>query len=383
MIDKNSNLRHVRLILTERCNLNCNYCYLRNKGIRDMDFDTAKKSIELLFKSAGEYKEIYFFGGEPLLRFNLIKDLVNLSEKLKLEHAKTVAYEVNTNGILLTKEMLDFFRIHDFRMAFSIDGKEDTFVKIRGTKEEYLKLISNLSMALKFNKNQVRVRMTITPSKAKDLFSNFKYLYEIGVKRFAIGPAQGIFWPEEKIKEYSNEINKITSLFVDKIRKNEFFYIGFILEYLDSLIREDKERSLCYLGEGINVEVDGNFTACSYCSQLSKNPKLKKLMSIGDIKKGIDAKKRNFFLDYLLCKEYDLKCKKCTPVLCNHICFVYSPDGEKYPLKTMRNHYMARKVMYLAVKKMYKNLLLKKDYDTIKKMLAILKNMNVKKFNKT
>ena len=252
-IEKDNRLKHIRLMITERCNLNCKYCYLINKEQKDMELETAKKSVDLLFDQPGRYKEIYFFGGEPLIRFDTIKKVIEYAEQEKIKKNKIIDYELNTNGLLITKDILDFLRQYKVRIAFSIDGKQDTFIGLRGTKEQYSQIINNLKLTIKHNNEQARVRATIHPTKVQNLFFNFEYLYDLGINKIAIGPAQGIMWEKQQIKDFHININKIIDFYLDKIRKNKIFYVTFISEYIDCLTREDKERSLCYLGEGLNI----------------------------------------------------------------------------------------------------------------------------------
>lgn len=109
------------IVVTENCNFNCKYCFISERvsvsGVnKTMTKDVAKASVELLQKTyerqQHEYdKTITFYGGEPLLNFDVIKYFMQEIEHLKLYAywPSDVKYAIITNGSLLTKEYIDFF----------------------------------------------------------------------------------------------------------------------------------------------------------------------------------------------------------------------------------------------------------------------------------
>jgi len=82
-------MKYLILKITNKCNLNCIYCYnykenyenKNNKNNKDMDFKTAKNSIDNILTDGGELLKIQFTGGEPLLNFNLIEKIINYCNK--------------------------------------------------------------------------------------------------------------------------------------------------------------------------------------------------------------------------------------------------------------------------------------------------------------
>ncbi len=119
--------------VSQRCNLTCPYCYV-NKG----HFDYAEKPIPRMKEetAAGIVDRIYenfpgigcygyhFYGGEPLMNFKVIRQIV-LAAEAKAKATKThTDYHITTNGTLLTKEVADFMDAHQFTVYFSIDGDE-------------------------------------------------------------------------------------------------------------------------------------------------------------------------------------------------------------------------------------------------------------------
>ena len=117
------------LCLTHNCNLDCIYCYQKHDtGVR-MSFDTAKKVIDWIFlniPSDTKGIEFGFIGGEPLLEFKLIKDIVDYVRAKDTE--EQYIFYATTNGTVLTEEMKKWFEEnrHQFVLGLSLDGLKET-----------------------------------------------------------------------------------------------------------------------------------------------------------------------------------------------------------------------------------------------------------------
>ena len=128
VVDKE--LRMITLEMTEKCNLRCGYCIYnedytdnRNFSTSDINQETIKAAIDMLYEHSGENVSVCFYGGEPLLKFDLIKYAVEYSQKVMKN--KQLSFSVTTNLTLLTKEMAEFFASTDgFSVLCSIDGPE-------------------------------------------------------------------------------------------------------------------------------------------------------------------------------------------------------------------------------------------------------------------
>jgi uncharacterized protein len=122
-----SDVRDLWLILTHHCNLHCAYCFSRAEYMSEksqMDEAVALKGIDFLFSHSRLDRElsIVFFGGEPLLRFPLIKAVVAHTKKRAVEQQRKVRYCITTNGVNLGEEVADFLSDNDFNVMVSFDG---------------------------------------------------------------------------------------------------------------------------------------------------------------------------------------------------------------------------------------------------------------------
>jgi len=117
------------VVPTLRCNLRCIYCHAKAQPLAaqgyDMDMATAKKSIDFIFQTPSVPISIEFQGGEPLLRFDLVKYMVEYIKEKNKTHKKNVHISIVTNLNYMTDEIFEFFKSHGVGICTSLDGPEN------------------------------------------------------------------------------------------------------------------------------------------------------------------------------------------------------------------------------------------------------------------
>lgn len=156
------------LHIAHACNLNCSYCFASQGNYHGeralMSFEVGKRALDFLIENSGSRRnlEVDFFGGEPLMNFDVVKKLVEYARSIEKEKGKNFRFTLTTNGVLVDKDVIDFSNremsnvvlsldgrkeIHDrFRVDYSGKGSWDTivpkfqdFVKARGGKNYYMR----------------------------------------------------------------------------------------------------------------------------------------------------------------------------------------------------------------------------------------------------
>ncbi|MBM4049162.1 MAG: 4Fe-4S cluster-binding domain-containing protein, partial [Planctomycetes bacterium] len=96
-------IRYLELDVTEDCVLRCSYCFRRNKQPHRMSWDTAKAAVDWFMEASGDQNRvsIYLFGGEPLMCFDLIKEVVPYAEREAAKRGKRVHCGATTNAVLV------------------------------------------------------------------------------------------------------------------------------------------------------------------------------------------------------------------------------------------------------------------------------------------
>lgn len=115
-------------VVTLRCEHTCRYCQVSRQAAAKSDFDmsveTARKGLQLAFRSPSPHLKIEFQGGEPLLNFPLIRWIVTEAERMSERQGRDLAFVIATNLALLDDEILEFCAEHDIHLSTSLDGPQ-------------------------------------------------------------------------------------------------------------------------------------------------------------------------------------------------------------------------------------------------------------------
>lgn len=143
--------------VSQRCNLTCSYCYV-NEGRFDyaslpiplMNQETANQLVKKLYRSFPDFQtyDYHFYGGEPLLNFDAIREIVMSAESMASKTETQTEYHITTNGTLLRADIADFMDKYHFNVYFSIDGNKavhDSERKYRDGRGSYHDVMKNLA----------------------------------------------------------------------------------------------------------------------------------------------------------------------------------------------------------------------------------------------
>jgi uncharacterized protein len=125
------------LHVSHTCNLNCAYCFAsqgKYQGDRAlMSFEVGKQALDFLIANSGTRKnlEVDFFGGEPALNFEVVKQLVEYARSVEKEHGKNFRFTYTTNGMILTDDMIDFLNKECHNVVLSLDGRKEVNDRFR------------------------------------------------------------------------------------------------------------------------------------------------------------------------------------------------------------------------------------------------------------
>ena len=130
-------VKAICLHVAHDCNLRCKYCFAGTGafgGSRTlMNFETGKKGIDFVLESSGHrnHCEVDFFGGEPLLNFKVVKDLVQYGRKAAAEKNKTIKFTLTTNGVLLDEKVQAYLEQEEISVVLSLDGRPEVHDRMR------------------------------------------------------------------------------------------------------------------------------------------------------------------------------------------------------------------------------------------------------------
>ena len=185
------------LHVTHDCNLACRYCFAEEgeyHGQRAlMSFEVGKQALDFLIEHSGNRTnlEVDFFGGEPLMNWDVVKQLVEYGRSREAETGKRFRFTVTTNGVLLNDEMMDFINREMHNVVLSIDGRKqvnDFMRPFRSGKGSYDLILPKFKkMAESRNQQQYYVRGTYTHHNL-DFSEDVLHLADEGFEQISVEP---------------------------------------------------------------------------------------------------------------------------------------------------------------------------------------------------
>lgn len=335
------------LQVTQQCNFRCDYCiysgsYLnRSHSDKRMSVKTAFKGIDFIIEHSKNNDEIFigFYGGEPLLDFELIKQCINYAEK-KVE-GKKVSFNITTNGSLLTKEITKFLYEHDVLLAISLDGSKEIQDANRkfaannsGTFDAVIKNIINIQKMYPDYISKLNFSTVIDTNNNFDVINNF-FLNNNAVKniRMTASPISKVYEKEQiKINTYDEDFYlknayELFRIFYYKIRKkvvpncskitiddfNQLINFSKKLIPQKNIPKKTHPSGPCIPGvHRLFMNVYGDFYPCEKASEVSE------IMKIGNVYTGFDISKIKNIMN--IGKVNETECKNCWALRFCNIC---------------------------------------------------------------
>ena len=226
------------LHIAHTCNLNCSYCFAsqgKYHGDRAlMSFETGKRALDFLVENSGTRRnlEVDFFGGEPLMNFDVVKQLVEYGRSIEKENNKNIRFTITTNGILLDDEKIEYINENMHNVVLSLDGRKEVNdnvrIKVDGS-GSYDDILPNIKrMIEKRDKSKhYYVRGTFTGANT-DFYEDVKAMVNEGFREISIEPVvleKGHFLElkEEHLPEIFENYDKLYNEMVRRKKEGDEF----------------------------------------------------------------------------------------------------------------------------------------------------------------
>lgn len=262
-------LAALTLMISQECNMKCKYCYgdggeYKNRG--KMSVETAHKAIDYLVKNSKETKlAIAFLGGEPLMNFELMKDILNHCKIKTQETGKIFSYTITTNGTLLTPEIEDFLIKNRIKTQISIDGTEEAHNQMRyfaGKQPSYEVVVSKTKHMRE--QHLLTARATLSPNNL-DYVKTFNHLKELGFTGIPIEPAKNLL-SEMDLKKELDEYIRYIDFFAEQVKTGQMDTVSKMTDFTKALEKIDssgKRNHGCgAFHKMYAVDIDGKLYPC-------------------------------------------------------------------------------------------------------------------------
>lgn len=336
-------IESISLEIANDCNLACKYCYGdcgAYGGIRQiMSLEKAIEGIDFLIKNSGEIKKlkVCFFGGEPLMNFKVMKEVVKYCREKEKEIGKEFLFSMTTNATLLNDEINQFIIENKVSVMVSLDGSKNINDEYRvfPNGSGSFDLIESKVKELLKHKNLVARATVCSPNlKLSEIGESIK---SIGFKNIHLSLVNtrensDLYVNKEDIKTLNKELEVIAKNLVEyeKINKNSNvkYPIAIFDDILASLFHNRIRVHSCGAARGsVAITSEGNIYPCHRFSNFDG-------YKLGDCRSGIDPMKAEEFRTLSVDDKED--CKSCWARYlcgggCHHTCALYYGSIKKAP----------------------------------------------------
>ncbi len=277
------------------CDLRCVYCFAGQGDFggerRLMDTETGKAALDFLVAHSGNRRnlEVDFFGGEPLLNFEVVKELTLYGEELNRIHNKNIRFTITTNGLRLTDDKIDFINEHMTNVVMSLDGRKEINDEMRPTingKGSYDAVVRNFKKLIERRGDKEHyIRGTFT-SKNLDFMQDALDYYQNGFHKISIEPVvtdpeEPYALREEHLQRVLEEYENFSKAYIDLNRESEeLTFFHFLIDVSDGPCLAKRSVGCGAGSEYIAVTYSGEIYPChQFVGEES--------FKLGDLKHGI------------------------------------------------------------------------------------------------
>lgn len=352
-------LEAIVLQVTQQCNLRCEYCaysgqYLNrgHKNVR-MSLETAKKGIEFLIENSRDVEQVNigFYGGEPLLEFELMKKAILYAKEIS--EGKKVTFSFTTNGTLFTKEIIEFLMSYDVQIAISLDGPKEVHDRNRKFAVSGCGSFDKLTKNLEFFKEnypeyfkKIGFNAVLDRTGSFNCINEFFTTYEVIKDSILMSSGVSPQYTKSEIsssnEEYDIQLNyEVFKMLLARLKKIDIENISRLVEDHYDILRKtlvderDRQSMLadmehhggpCIPGaKRLFMDVDGNLYPCERVSEDSE------VMRIGHVEKGFDYEKIRNILN--VGKITQDSCVNCWAFRFCTLCAVFADDMNEFSAK--------------------------------------------------
>ncbi|QDW73789.1 thioether cross-link-forming SCIFF peptide maturase [Lachnospiraceae bacterium KGMB03038] len=306
------------LHIAHDCNLACRYCFAEEgeyHGRRAlMSFEVGKKALDFLIQNSGNRRnlEVDFFGGEPLMNWQVVKDLVAYGREQEKLYNKHFRFTVTTNGVLLNDEIQEFINREMDNVVLSLDGRKevnDAMRPFRSGKGSYDLIVPKFQkLAESRNQEKYYVRGTFTRNNL-DFSKDILHFADLGFKQVSVEPVVGdetdpYAIREEDLPVILEEYDKLAKIMIQREKEGKGFNFFHFMIDLDGGPCVAKRLSGCGSGtEYLAVTPWGDLYPCH---QFVGQEEFK----MGTVEEGVT--RPQIADEFRSCSVYSKeKCRKC------------------------------------------------------------------------
>lgn len=235
--NRQSVVKALCLHVAHDCNLRCKYCFAEEGGYQGerglMSLEVGKKALDFLVANSQERKnlEVDFFGGEPLMNWDVVKELTAYGRELEKKHGKNFRFTLTTNGVLLDDEVIEFANREMSNVVLSLDGRKEVHDRLRvacdgsGSYDAVLPMFKKLAESR--NHENYYIRGTYTHYNT-DFTEDILHMADLGFKELSMEPVVAskdmpYALTEEDLPKLFEEYDKLAQVMLKRNQEGNSF----------------------------------------------------------------------------------------------------------------------------------------------------------------
>jgi uncharacterized protein len=291
----NSGTLSANFHLTHNCNLRCTYCYTGEKFGAGMTNDVADQAVDFCLEEGQrqdvEHVEFIFFGGEPLMKLDLLCRIADRA--IERADGRRISFKMSTNGLLLSERAIERLAARDVYVSISLDGdpelqaEQRPDVNGRAVTEQLDAAITRL---LRWNPC-ASVNCVTTPHSAARLDDSVRWIFERGFAYVQTALDYSADWTRQHLKDLSQAYERLGKWYVEQTTSGRKFYLSCFDSRIHSWTHgplDPTER--CFAGQRqFSIAPSGRLYPCVQFVEEDRDD----CFVIGDVTTGFDQNKRN------------------------------------------------------------------------------------------
>ncbi len=232
-----------------------------------MNFAVLNKALDLLIQSPGKEKRVAIYGGEPLLHFDTVAELVRLGKRKARLAKKSIEFSLATNGLLIDTETIKFLKKNNIKTSVSVDCPQEIHDANRKTNSGQ-PTHEDVSLAIARMRKQlppknISALLAVAPSFVSSMSENFFFIVSnLHIENINIEPIQNSHWGKKKIEIFKSQLIKIFNMLLAKINTSKPFYINSLNRTLSNKIANTSISSP--FSRNLIVFSDGNISTSPF-----------------------------------------------------------------------------------------------------------------------
>ena len=288
------------LCLTHDCTLRCRYCYAGRKYAHAMNRETAERGMDIGLAEAERTKrgvDLSFFGGEPLLEWELLQHCYDYMQQRGAEQGVRVRFGITTNGTLLTRERLEWLAERDFLVGLSIDGSPAMHNLNRchaDGRGSHAEVAAALELMQQIPTLRSKIICVVNPANHHLLLEGVQWLHAHYQGNIGLNFDFWSEWSNAQFDSLRAQLEQLQQLILESYRCGQPMRVANFEDKMRSaLLPPGSACAQCRIGEQeIAVSVDGNLFPCSRLVGEGDNPAI----TFGHVQTGINRARQHLIM---------------------------------------------------------------------------------------